>query len=285
MDVNLAKTFVAVYETGNFNRAAEKLNVTQSTVSIRIQNLEHQLGRALFVRSRAGTELTVAGQRFYPHATHLLRIWQQARHDLVLPEAIREVFSIGGQFTLWDELLLSWLPWMRETLPEVALRAEVGFPQDLIKQLQEGLLDIGVMYTPQARSGLTIEELLEDKLVLVSSSAEGGGPDSDDYVFIDWGPEFQAEHDMAYMDSAYPAISVSQGMLGLQHILNCGGSGYLPKRFVQKQLDMGRLYRVADAPSFSRAIYMVFPAERVNEELFAQALSGLRTVAAQRQSD
>ena len=174
---------------------------------------------------------------------------------------------------------------MRATLPEVAFGAEVGFPQDLIKQLKEGLLDIGVMYTPQARSGLTIEELLEDKLVLVSSHAEGGGPGSDDYVFIDWGPEFQAEHDMAYMDSAYPAISVSQGMLGLQHILNCGGSGYLPKRFVQKQLDIGRLNRVADAPSFSRAIYLVFPTERADEDLFARALSGLRTIAAQREMD
>jgi len=282
MDIDLAKTFVAVYDTGNFNRAAEKLNVTQSTVSTRIQNLEQQLGRSLFVRSRAGTELTVAGQRFYGHATHLLRVWQQARHDLVLPETLHDVLTIGGQFTLWDELLLSWLPWMRTNMSDVALRAEVGFPQDLIRNLQEGLLDIGVMYMPQARGGLVIERLLEDKLVLVSTSSSGGGPGDDGYVFIDWGPEFQSEHDMAFKDSPYPAISVSQGMLGLQHILNCGGSGYLPQRFVKRQVDAGRLMRVQGAPSFLRAVYMVYPNERADDERFEYALSGLRTIAALR---
>ena len=280
MDIDLARTFLAVFETGTFNRAAEQLNVTQSTVSTRIQNLEEQLGRILFVRSRAGTELTVAGRQFHRHAANLVRIWQQARQELVLPEHLHEVLSIGGQYSLWDALLAEWLPWMRRNAPQVAVRAVIGTPETLIRKLQEGELDIAVTYMPQTRAGLVIDPLLEDKLVLVSSDQSGGGPGSPDYIQIDWGPEFQAEQAMAYADKPYPALTVSHGTLGLTYILDQGGSGYFPERLVRGHLNGGALYRVAGAPWFSRPAYVAYPADRAKDHTLEQALSTLHKVAA-----
>ena len=58
MDIDLARTFLEVVACGNFVGAAEQLNVTQSTVSMRIRSLEQQLGRSLFERSKAGASLT-----------------------------------------------------------------------------------------------------------------------------------------------------------------------------------------------------------------------------------
>jgi DNA-binding transcriptional LysR family regulator len=283
MDIDLARTFVAVFETGNFNRAAERLNVTQSTVSTRIQNLEDQLGRTLFQRSRAGTELTSAGRQFHRHAINLVRVWQQARQELLLPENLHDVLSIGTQISLWDELLARWLPWMRKNIPDVALRVEFGFPEVLMRQLQEGVLDVVVMYTPQTRSGLAIETLIEDRLVLVASEAKAHGPGDADYVFVDWGPEFQAEHDVAFANAPYPALSVSHGMFGLGHILNVGGSGYFPLRLVRDYVRAKRLHRVAGAPTFSRPAYVVYPQERAESApQFVKALDGLRRMAAKR---
>lgn len=280
MDIDLAKTFLAVYETGTFNRAAEQLNVTQSTVSTRIMNLEDQLGRSLFVRSRAGTELTAAGRNFHRHATNLMRVWQQARQELLLPENLSTVLSIGGQYSLWDELLIAWLPWMRRHLPDVAVRAEIAFPDEQMRKLQEGALDIGVMYMPQTRAGLVIEKLLEDKLVLVSSEDTRGGPGEADYVFIDWGPEFHAEHALAFAEAPSPALAVSHGVLGLTHILNHGGSGYFPQRLVRSHIKSNQLHCVKRSPWFPRPAYLVFPADRAEDEYFEQALNGLRAIAA-----
>ena len=57
MDTELARTFLTVVTAGNFITAAERLHVSQSTVSTRIHTLEQQLGCTLFVRNKAGTTL------------------------------------------------------------------------------------------------------------------------------------------------------------------------------------------------------------------------------------
>jgi len=74
MDVNLARTFLMVADTGSFIDAARKMNVTQSTVSARIKGLEDMLGRPLFERSKSGAELTAAGEQFQKHALALVRV-------------------------------------------------------------------------------------------------------------------------------------------------------------------------------------------------------------------
>ena len=61
MDTELARTFLTVVTAGNFITAAERLHVSQSTVSTRIHTLEEQLGCTLFVRNKAGATLTPAG--------------------------------------------------------------------------------------------------------------------------------------------------------------------------------------------------------------------------------
>lgn len=279
MDIDLAKTFLAVYETGTFNRAAELLNVTQSTVSTRIMNLEDQLGRSLFSRSRSGTELTAAGHQFHRHASNLVRIWQQAKQELVLPVNLHDVLTIGAQYSLWDELIAQWLPWMRANIPTTAVRAEIAMPTALTQRLQEGLLDLAVMYMPQNRADLVIDKLIDDKLVLISSQPNRGGPMAETYVYVDWGPEFETEHALTYPDAPYPALSVSHGMLALAHILKYGGSGYFPQRIVREHLNEGTLHQLKGTPWFLRPAYVVYPAERTADEAFVRALESLKNIA------
>ena len=113
MDTEFAKTFLAVVAAGNFVSAAERLHVSQSTVSTRISTLEGQLGCKLFVRNKAGTSLTPAGRQFQRHASALIRTVEQARHDIGLPEGFRGTLTIGGRIGLWEEFLLQWLPLMQ----------------------------------------------------------------------------------------------------------------------------------------------------------------------------
>jgi DNA-binding transcriptional LysR family regulator len=284
MDIELAKTFLAVYETGTFNRAAEILNVTQSTVSTRILNLEQQLGRALFSRSRTGTELTDAGRQFYRHASNLVRVWQQARQELFLPDHIRDLLVVGTQYSLWDELIGPWLQLARNANPSVALRVEIGNPPELTQQLKDGTLDFAVMFMPQNRADLVIERLMDERLELVTSDSRSFGPMSEKYILVDWGSDFQSEHAITYPDAPFPALSISHGVLALNHILETGGSGYFPQRLVRRHIKRGRLHAVKGAPWFLRPVYMVYPSERSEEEYFVSAIGELRTLAAQIQS-
>src|SRR5690606_1237708 len=169
MDTELARTFLSVVAAGNFVKAAERLFVTQSTVSARIQTLERELGCQLFVRNKAGTTLTPAGRQFQKHATTLLRTVERARQDVGVPQGFRASLSVGARIGIWEDLLWTALPRRRAAAPDVAVRAAIGFEEDLMTGLLEGRIDIGVMYAPQSRPGLTVELLLEEELVLVSS--------------------------------------------------------------------------------------------------------------------
>lgn len=280
MDIEQARTFLEIAETGTFVKAAERLHITQSTASMRIKALEDSLGRPLFVRSKAGAQLTAAGQQFRRYATTLVRAWQQARQDVALPPGFQAVLGVGGQYSLWDRLLIKWLPWIRKAMPDVAVRAEVGSPELLIRQLGEGLLDIAVMYAPQSRTGFVIEPLFHERLVMVST--ERGEPPriTKRYVFVDWGPAFLASHSQAFPDLATPAVSVSIGPLGLSYLLESGGTAYFPMRVVRPYLETAQLHPVEGAPEFRRPAYAVYPQASAQEGLVPPALKGLREIAA-----
>jgi DNA-binding transcriptional LysR family regulator len=278
MDTELARTFLAVVTAGNFISAADRLHVTQSTVSARIHALEEQLGCTLFVRNKGGTTLTPAGRQFQKHASTLVRTVERARHDVGVPRGFRGALTIGGRFGLWEQLLLRWLPHMRESAPDISVRAEIGLEPDLMQGLVEGRLDIGVMYTPQSRPGLKVELLFEETLVLVSTGTGRAVEPGPGYVYIDWGPEFYAEHSASFPDFMGPALTANIGWLGLQHILANGGSGYFPRRLAQPYLDQGRLKLLRDAPQFTLPAYVVYPSEG-RPDFLDHALDGIRRVA------
>lgn len=279
METELARTFLTVVAAGNFISAADRLHVTQSTVSARIHALEEQLGCRLFVRNKAGTTLTPAGRQFEKHATSLVRTVEQARQDVGIPMGYRAVLAVGGRFGLWEDLLLRWLPLMQEMAPDVSLRAEIGFEEDLMQRLIEGRIDIAVMYTPQSRPGLRVELLIEERLVFVSTSPTSEPTPSKGYVYIDWGPEFFAKHSASFPEFVSPGLMANISWLGLQHILQNGGSGYFPIRLVRAHLENGRLHRVQGAPEFRHPAYVVYPTDG-ESDLIEAAVAAMRRIAA-----
>lgn len=278
MDTELARTFLSVVAAGSFVKASERLFVTQSTVSARIHALEEHLRCQLFVRNKGGTTLTPAGRQFQKHATSLMRTMERARLDVGVPLGYRASLTIGGRIGVWEGLLLGSLVKIRAAAPDVAVRAEIGFDEDLIVGLVEGRVDIGVMYTPQARPGLNVELLLQEELVLVSTDPTDSGHPGPNYVYVDWGPEFYAKHSASFPEFAGPGLSTNVGWLGLQHILEVGGAGYFPRRLVSRHIANMRV-RELPAPVFRLPAYLVYPLER-DESVFDPALQIIRNVAA-----
>jgi DNA-binding transcriptional LysR family regulator len=277
MDTELARTFLSVVAAGSFVKAAERLFVTQSTVSARIQSLEEHLGCQLFVRNKGGTSLTRAGRLFQRHATTLMRTVEQARQDVGVRAGFRASLTIGARIGLWEGLLLGALAKIRAAAPDVALRAEIGFEDDLMAGLVEGRIDVGVMYTPQSRPGLSVELLIAEELVLVSSAAADAHLGAH-YVYVDWGPEFFAKHNAAFPELTGAGLSTNVGWLALKHILDAGGAGYFPRNLVARDLAEGRLHEIQSAPRFSLPAYAVYPIDR-ERAVFEPALDAIRATA------
>jgi DNA-binding transcriptional LysR family regulator len=282
MDINQAQTFLTIAAHGSFLEAARRLHLTQSTVSARIQTLEADLGAKLFVRNRAGASLTPAGRRFLQHAKTLVLTVEQARHDVGLPSRYRASIRVGGRIALWDGFLPRWVGWMRQAAPDVSIRSEIGFEEDLMRRLIEGTLDIGLMYTPSHAPGLVVEHLFDETLVLVSSRRDTKWP-GEDYIYVEWGANFYAKHREHYPDLERPAQVVNIGWLGVQLIVANGGSCFLPIRMAQPLLDSGCLFKVSNGPEFVHPAYMVFPRE-ADSDVLPHAVEGLRERARDEQT-
>ena len=279
MDIDQARTFLAIAANGSFLEASRQLHLTQSTVSARIQRLEDELGARLFVRNRAGASLTTAGRRFLEFAKRLVLTADQARHEVGLPQRYRATLHIGGRIALWEGFLPRWVGWMRNRAEDVLVRSEIGFEEDLMRRLIEGTLDIGLMYTPTHSPGLIVEHLFDETLVLVSTRPNESEP-GDDYIFIERGPGFRAPHAQSFPQLERPPQVANIGWLGIKLTLANGGSCYLPARMAAPLIESGRLFRIEGAPEFTHPAYMVYPRESENPVL-KQAIEGLRELAAQ----
>ena len=274
MDTEQARTFLTIAANGSFLEAARQLHLTQSTVSARVQRLEEELGARLFIRNRSGATLTQAGRRFMEHAKRLVLTVEQARHDIGLPNRYRATIRVGGRIALWEGLLPQWVGRMRRVAPDIAIRSEIGFEEDLMRHLVEGTLDIGLMYTPSHSPELVVEHLFDERLVLVSSRRDDEQP-GDDYVYVEWGPGFYAQHAQHYPDLERPPQIVNIGWLGVQLILSNGGSCFLPARMAEPYLASGSLFRVKGSPEYIHPAYLVYPRKTDHAEM-EQALELLR---------
>jgi len=279
MNIEHMRAFLEVAATGSFQMAAERLFITQSTVSARIKALEDRLNRELFIRNRKGATLTSPGHHFHRHALTAVQAWERARQEIALPDDLTAIFSLGLQLNHWDPIAPDWMQAMQATDPNVATRIVADYSESLMRQIREGLLDLAVLYAPQQRPRLRIETLVEEDLILVSTDPRhlqvGRVPG---YVFVDWGDDFRTQHSLAFPEASVPKLSVGLGDVGLNHILAHGGSGYFLARNVEPLITDGRLYRVDDAPVFQRPLYIAYLTEAANPELLLRAIEHLRQV-------
>ena len=274
------KTFLEIAVTRSFYQAAKNLNIAQSTASARISMLEETLGERLFSRSRAGIELTHAGLQLQKPALNMLRAWEQAQQSIKLSSGYKSVYRVCVQINLWEQLVSSWIPWIKEKDPNAILELESDFSGIMMNQLSNGLLDIGVMYTPRKVQGLAIEKLFEEDLVMVSTHASKlAEVDYQSYVLVKWGRTFMHMHSQAFTELSSPTISVGLGPIALRHILSQGGSCYQSLGIVQPLIDKDELFVVKDAPIYPRPVYMVYPDDGNEPGRLQLALEGLRCVA------
>lgn len=279
MDITLLKTFLEVAATGSFVASADRLFVTQSAVSLRIQRLEDSLGKPLFIRSRAGAEMTNAGREFEKYALSMIRIWEEARQQIAIPDGYTHSLTIGAQYSLWPRLGFRWVDALQTQMPDLNVRAELGMPDRLTRFLVEGIMQVGLLYMPQLRPGLVAEKVLDEELVMVATWPDADIDNlHDDYVFVDWGPEFVMAHAQSLPELTNPGLTLSLGALAAEYVLNRRAAAYLPARYIKRYLDTGQMHLVPDAPRVPYPVWAVWR-EDLDPEVLVPAKATLNAIA------
>src|ERR1700754_1961002 len=136
LDFGLLRTFVAVADCGGLHRTAERLNLTQSTVSQQIKRLELTTKRPLFRRTTRSVALTDDGEMLLGDARRLLQLEEAARHRLAAPRLSGTV-RLGVVEEVADSSLPPALGQFATLHPGVKLEVQIGVRAELVEQCNE----------------------------------------------------------------------------------------------------------------------------------------------------
>ena len=144
LDVDQLKSFLAIADGGNFTRAAEEVNKTQSAVSMQMKRLEKTIGRPIFVRDGRGSRLTADGERLVEYARRMVALNDEAVATFTQPEIIGMV-RFGTPDDYAEIFLPEILARFHRTHPLVNVDVECHQSNVLANHLRNGELDLSVV--------------------------------------------------------------------------------------------------------------------------------------------
>jgi DNA-binding transcriptional LysR family regulator len=167
------QAFLAVAQTGSFQKAARLCHVTQSTISRQIQALESEVGLSLFHRADRA-KLTIGGTQLLPHATKICREWENALQELSdLVSGKQTELCVAAIHSVCAHYLPPVLQKFCQQRPEVQLRVTALGSDRALKVLRDGLVDIAiVMNNPMLTnsSEMAIEVLYNESIEVLMAA-------------------------------------------------------------------------------------------------------------------
>jgi LysR family cyn operon transcriptional activator len=170
MELRHLRYFVSLADCLSFTRAAERVHVTQSTLSHQIKQLEEELGQPLFERIGKRVVTTEAGELFLGYASRALKEVDQG-HALLKPGAgdLTGQVRIGATHTFNIGLIPECVALFLARHPTVRVRIDELSADEIDKRLRAGDLDIGIAYRPTGPTDLWFEPLYNEEMVLAVS--------------------------------------------------------------------------------------------------------------------
>jgi DNA-binding transcriptional LysR family regulator len=270
MELQQMRYVVAVAETGNFTRAAERCLVVQSALSHQIARLERELGAKLFDRTSRHVRLTSAGEAFLPSARQALDAAERARAEVAAAAGeIRGRLAVGAIPTVTAVDLPTALKHFHLRHRQVRISLRSGASEELTERVRQGTLDAAFLGLPVGAppKGVRGRELARGDLVAVVAPGHplaGRGHVElrhlSDEPFVDFpaGTAGRIQSDEAFAAAGVRrevAFEVSSPDFMARLIRQGLGIGMLPAAFVPELPDLP-VVRLSDAPA--RMEYLVW---------------------------
>lgn len=159
--------FLEIVNTLNLSRAAERLGISQPSLSNAVFRLEESLGTPLLIRHKRGVYLTQAGKQFSCYARLLLQQWEELKSKtLQSKQEIQGYFTFGCHPSIAKYTLPFFLPGLIKKYPNL----EIHFKHDISRKITEGVIslaiDIAIVVNPVRHPDLIIYKLFKDEVTL-----------------------------------------------------------------------------------------------------------------------
>jgi LysR family transcriptional regulator, cell division regulator len=159
--------FIEVANTLNFSRAAERLGITQPTLSMAMRRLEEALEIKLFIRLKRGVILTQGGVQLLSHTKQLLQYWHEVKSKTMASHhETQGSFVIGCHTTVALHCLSKCLPSLLEQYPKLEINLEHDISRKITERVISLAIDVGIVVNPIRHLDLIIRKLCDDEITL-----------------------------------------------------------------------------------------------------------------------
>lgn len=286
LNYNHLRYFWVVAHEGGLTRAAEKMNVSQSALSVQIQKLEHQVGHKLFLREGKRLVLTEAGQIALDYADTVFKAGDELFSTLRgQPAASQQVLRVGALTTLSRNFQLEFVrPLVGRADVELIVRS--GNMRDLLAQLESHALDVVLANSaaPQdARSQLRSHLLNEQPVSIVGSKARKRKkfrfPDdltTQPILLPSLDSDIRAAFDRTLeLAGVRPVILAEVDDMAMLRLLarESDGLALVPPIVVRDELRSGALVELCRVPKLRETFYAIVQKRRFPNRLLGELLS------------
>lgn len=170
MEIREIITFLAVADLRSFSKAAQKLDYTQSAVTLQIKRLENDLNTSLFNRLGNKVSLTDEGKLFYPNAQTIVKALEVAKDTINNVQEIEGSLTLGTIESICSSIFPTILNRFHELYPKVDINIITGSPTDLLNDMNNNLIDV-VYFMDERRFDSNWVRVLEapEKIIFASS--------------------------------------------------------------------------------------------------------------------
>jgi LysR family transcriptional activator of nhaA len=284
--------FWAVAHDGNLTRTAERLNLSQSALSVQIRKLEQRLGQTLFERTGRQLHLTEAGRIVLDHADAIFAAGDELLGTLKQTGRARLALRVGAQATFSRNFLLGFLrPVLERTDIEVIVRS--GGPAELLQALESLNLDVVLVNHPPSREAVNpfvSHRLAEQGVSLVGTPArlKGGGALAEllaahPFILPTAESSVRTGFDaLADRLGVRPQIAAEVDDMAMMRLLAREGIGLavLPPIVVKDELEEGALLEADRLPGIAETFYAVTIERRFPNPLLRTLLNPPEGLAA-----
>ncbi|MDI1226350.1 MAG: LysR family transcriptional regulator [bacterium] len=264
--------FAEVATTLNVSRAAERLGISQPSLSLAMQRLEDSVGVGLLVRSKRGVTLTPAGKQLLAHAKQLMQAWDDVKAGaLASQNDIQGSYSIGCHPSMGMNLLAHIIPTLMKQHPKLDFRLRHDISRKVAEDVVSMKTDIGIVVNPVQHPDLVIHHLASDEVTLWTKEKARDLPD----VLICDPELLQTQGIMKKLKKAGISFSRTLTCSSLEVIgdltAHGGGTGIIPARVAARAKQ--KLQRVDKAPVFHDEHCLIYRVENKNIKTM-QAING-----------
>ncbi|RXY99131.1 LysR family transcriptional regulator [Fictibacillus sp. S7] len=266
------KTFVTLAEVKNFTKTAERLRMSQPSVSLHIKNLEKEFRTQLFIRSPKFLQITPTGELLYDRAKQILTIYEQARQQILEHHTtIKGELKIGASFTIGEYILPALLYQLQKNHAELELQVLIGNTEEIVSSVRNYKVDFGLIEGQTNEKEVSVHPFMKDELFIVSSPnhplASKESVTMDDLQNQAWVSREAGSGTRDYLNHVIRSnglktkslltISSNQGIK--ESVIHGLGLSLLSKSVIERDLQSGNLSIIKiDQHSFHRKLSYIF---------------------------